>query len=302
MSSFPHQPQVQRGFEPEHEGYIAPREQSPYLAALFKYMSAINAMDFDTITEAFDHKLVYSILPTSLQRPVIGHEMHLNYLDDITKMFIELRVNIHEVIEENQKIMAQLSVTGQGRSERRYENEIIFIIHFEKVSSRDLRKFGPNGGNWPVDALPKMVNVKEFVDSLRTKAWFKEERQWMRDNPQKVADQRRRRAGEWKKDRWRRRQSQSHGQGTSVGLPGQPTQYTQGPSPTSSHHQQVFPPPLSSRTSSRSQGQGQGQSPTSTRGYGPTSTSLGNPGQGYTYTLPSSGYPASYNPYNKDKY
>lgn len=94
MSSFPHQPHVQRGFEPEQEGYIAPREPSPYLAALFRFTRAVNAMDFDTITEVFDHKLVYSILPTSLQRPVLGYDMHLNYLDDITEMVIELRVSL----------------------------------------------------------------------------------------------------------------------------------------------------------------------------------------------------------------
>ncbi|KAF9445314.1 hypothetical protein P691DRAFT_629360, partial [Macrolepiota fuliginosa MF-IS2] len=175
------QPRVQRGFDPENEGYITPREQSPYLAALFRYTSALNAMDFDTLTEVFDHKLVHSILPTSLQRPVVNYDQYIRYLDDVTEMFIEFRVNVHEVIEEGHKMTVQASSSGRGRSERTIVNELVLIIHFDKISSRDMRKYGSNGGNWPLDALPKMVNVKEFVDSLTTKSWFKEERQWMKE-------------------------------------------------------------------------------------------------------------------------
>jgi len=86
-------PRVQRGFEPENEGYIAPREQSPYLTALFKYTSAMNAMDFDAITEVFDPKLVHTTLPSSLQRPVVNYDQYFRYLDSITDMFVDWNVS-----------------------------------------------------------------------------------------------------------------------------------------------------------------------------------------------------------------
>lgn len=52
-------------------------------------------MDFDTITEVFDAKLVHSILPSSLQRPVLGYDQYFKYLDDVTEMFLEFRVSDH---------------------------------------------------------------------------------------------------------------------------------------------------------------------------------------------------------------
>jgi hypothetical protein len=87
-------PHVQRGFEPENEGYITPREQSPYLAALFRYTSAVNAMDFDTVTEVFDSKLVHTTMPSSLQRPVLTYDQYLRYLDSVTDMFLEFSVSL----------------------------------------------------------------------------------------------------------------------------------------------------------------------------------------------------------------
>jgi hypothetical protein len=93
MASSQPQTRVQRGFEPENEGFITPREQSPYLTTLFRYTSAFNAMDFDTLTEVFDPKLSHTILPSSLQRPLLNYDHYLSYLDDITEMFLEFRVS-----------------------------------------------------------------------------------------------------------------------------------------------------------------------------------------------------------------
>lgn len=205
-----------------------------------------------------------------------------------------------------------MCATGKGRSQRKYVNETVLIIHFEKVSSRDYRKYGTNGGNWPPDVLPKMVNVKEFVDSLSSKTWFKEERQWMKENAGAVAEQRTRREGEWRKDRWRHRQSSQSQSGVGgPGFLGQPTQFAQGSSgsptsayPPASGYQFAYPspfPPGGFTPPTRSHGS------STSRGYGSSvSTSLGTPSQGQSYSLqyarPSSGYPGSYHPQSKDKY
>ncbi|KAJ3564228.1 hypothetical protein NP233_g8432 [Leucocoprinus birnbaumii] len=292
-------PRVQRGFEPENEGYITPREQSPYLAALFRYTSAVNAMDFDTVTEVFDSKLVHTTLPSSLQRPVVNYDQYFKYLDSITDMFLEFSVKILEIVEEGNKMTVQLVASGRGRSQRPYVNETVLLIHFQRVSGREERKYGPNGSQWPVDALPKMVNVKEFVDSLSSKAWFKEERQWMRDNDATVQQQNSRGEIRWKKNHWRSRQVMPASSPTMPQnvVPGQPTMFN--PSPTMGPgYQYAYPPtfPAGAPLMSPSQGHRQGHG-SSTRGY-PLSTSLGTPAQGHShsYSRSGQGYPGSYHP------
>lgn len=204
--------------------------------------------------------------------------------------------------------------SGRGRSQRNYINETVLIIHFEKVSSRDIRKYGSNGSHWPPEVLPKMVDVREFVDSLNTKTFFKEERQWMKENVEVVAEQRNRREGLWKKDKWRRKQQSVQPiKTTPMVYPGRPTTYSQGSSssPTSIYppgattgyqyaYPSPFPPGGGFTPPSRSHGQ-----PSSSRGYQP-STSLGTAGQSQSYSLqyarPSSGYPGSYHTQSKDRY
>jgi hypothetical protein len=202
--------------------------------------------------------------------------------------------------------------SGRGRSQRNYVSETVLIILFEKISSRDGRKLGPDGSRWPPEALPKMVDVKEYVDSLSTKTFFTEEKQWMKENAEVVAEQRNIREGSWKKDRWRRKQQNAQPIRTTP-YPGRPTTYSQGSSgsPTSIYppgattgyqyaYPSPFPPGGGFTPPSRSHGQ-----PSSSRGYQP-STSLGTGGQSQAYSLPyarpSSGYPGSYQTQSKDKY
>jgi hypothetical protein len=85
-------PRVQRGFEPEKSGFILPREQSPYLAALLRYITAVNAMNFDTITEVFDTSLKHVIRPATLKKPRLSYDQYLKYLDSVTDMFVEFQV------------------------------------------------------------------------------------------------------------------------------------------------------------------------------------------------------------------
>ncbi|KAF5354925.1 hypothetical protein D9756_005661 [Leucocoprinus leucothites] len=305
----PSQPgtRVQRGFEPENEGYITPREQSPYLAALFRYTSAVNAMDFDTVTEVFDPKLVHTSLPSSLQRPVVNYDQYFKYLDSVTDMFLDFAVKIIEIVEESNKMTVQLVASGRGRSQRPYVSETVLLIHFSRVSGREERKYGPNGAQWPPDALPKMVNVKEFVDSLSSKAWFKEERQWIRDNDAIVQQQNASGEVRWKKNHWRSRQSMPASSPTMPHnvVPGQPTKFNASPT-MAPGYQYAYPPtfPAGAPLMSSSQGyrQGQGTSAPS-KGY-PLSTSLGTSAQGqsYSYSRPGQGYPGSYHPHSRDKH
>jgi len=181
--------------------------------------------------------------------------------------------------------------SGRGRSQRLFVNEIVLIVQFQRVSGREERKYGPNTAQWPTDALPKIINVKEFVDSLASKTWFKEEKQWMKDNESMVQQQNV--AGEirWKKSRWISRQAMS-----STNQPGQPTRFNQSPTigPGYQHaYPPTFPPgsPMMSPHVPR---------PGASRPFN-LSTSLGAPEPEHTQFRSGQAYPGSYHPYSKDK-
>lgn len=204
-----------------------------------------------------------------------------------------------------------MTASGKGRSQRNYLNESVMIICFEKISSRDVRKYGSNGSNWPGEALPKMVDVREFVDSLSTRTFFMEERQWMKENGNVVMEQRSRGEGEWIKEKWRRRQSLPTIQTTTMPLGGYSGRQTSSFSPSGASGSPVSVYPLGATmgyqfthpsgggggtTSSSSRSHGQAGS----RGYQPSS-SLGTAGQqSLQYARPSSGYPGSYHPQSRD--
>lgn len=185
----------------------------------------------------------------------------------------------------------QMVTSGRGRSQRLFVNETVLIVQFQRVSGREERKYGPNTAQWPTDALPKIINVKEFVDSLASKTWFKEEKQWMKDNESMVQQQNV--AGEirWKKSRWRSRQAMS-----STNQSGQPTRFNQSPTigPGYQHaYPPTFPPgsPMMSPHVPR---------PGAPRPFN-LSTSLGAPEPEHTQFRSGQAYPGSYHPYSKDK-
>jgi len=183
--------------------------------------------------------------------------------------------------------------SGKGRSQRPFLNETVLLIQFQRVSGREERKHGPNTLQWPADALPKILNVKEFVDSLASKTWFKEENQWMKDNESVVQLQNA--AGEirWKKNRWRSRQAMN-----PTIHSGQPTRYNQSPT-IGPGYQYAYPPtfpPGSSMMPSHV------PRPGASRPFS-LSTSLGapEPEQSHAHSRSGQPYPGSYHPYSRDK-
>lgn len=174
---------VQVGFDPDSHEYIAPRQPSPYLRALFNYIKALNSMDYEGIMASFDERLVHTILPQVLKKPVLGYHNYGKYVLAVLEMFTHFQVQIHEVVEENHKMTVQATARGAGASGRPYLNEFILIIHFVPYDAQEMRSYG-GPYKCPENRLPKMIKVKEFVDSESTAKWFKEERQWAKEQQQ----------------------------------------------------------------------------------------------------------------------
>ncbi|KAF9555051.1 hypothetical protein CPC08DRAFT_696004 [Agrocybe pediades] len=150
---------------------------SPYRRAFLEWMEAYNAWDADRIMACYDESLVHTILPKSLNRPVRNKEECGKYLrEDVMPMFKSFKVTVHEIFEDGPRISAHASSVGESCTGAPYANEYNLIAHFATVA--------PDSG-----ALPKIIQVKEFVDSAYGLKFFPEERARMQERDKKLKEE-----------------------------------------------------------------------------------------------------------------
>ncbi|CAA7260398.1 unnamed protein product [Cyclocybe aegerita] len=147
--------------------FSVPEEPSSNLRAFLAYVDALHKWDHEAVMACFDDELEHRILPTSLGRPVRNRLQYGEFFKGMMPMFRKFRVTIHEVIESDDKIAVHASSKGESTLGTPYRNEYTLMITFVPPS--------PSSPGEPVEELPKMRHVKEFVDSAFSANFFSEE-------------------------------------------------------------------------------------------------------------------------------
>ncbi|KAF9073540.1 hypothetical protein BDP27DRAFT_1318457 [Rhodocollybia butyracea] len=153
--------------------YIVPdiNKQSPNLQTALAFIDARNAWFSSTggktgveqMMSLFDDSLEHRILPNSLARPVLKKNQYREYVQGLLRFIRTYKISLHEMIESNENsIVIHASSTGTSLSGVDFSNEYIIILHFKS-------------SNEPGE-LPKIIKVKEWVDSKKTAEFFEEER------------------------------------------------------------------------------------------------------------------------------
>lgn len=164
------------GFDPGQSpnySFVPPSTPSPYLRAFFAYVDALHAWDFDRLMQCFDESLEHRILPKSLGRPVLNKRQYGEYFKGTMPLFVKFRLTIHEVIEAGHRMTVHASSKGESIAGAPYANEYTMIIHFTPAP------ISLTPGEDP--PLPKMMLVKEYVDSAASQKFFIEERAKMKE-------------------------------------------------------------------------------------------------------------------------
>lgn len=155
------------------EIWVPPENPSANVQCLIEFMEGINGgPDVAKVTSTLHPDFHIQILPMSLMRPHMDLSQYSEYFSGAANLVKDFKVTIHEVIESERenKIAFHASSTGVARSDgvTPYRNEYILIMHFAQDA----------------EGKSKIIDEKEFVDSLFSSEFFKNERA-------KLADQQR---------------------------------------------------------------------------------------------------------------
>ncbi|KAF9555060.1 hypothetical protein CPC08DRAFT_712369 [Agrocybe pediades] len=148
---------------------MSSEEVSPYRRAFRAWVEAYNSWDADRIMACYDESLVHNILPKSLNRPARSKEEYGRYLrEEAIPLFKSFKVIVHELFEDGPRISAHASSVAESCTGAPYENEYNLMAHFAPAS--------PDS-----DILPKIIQVKEFVDSGYALKFFQDEKARMQE-------------------------------------------------------------------------------------------------------------------------
>ncbi|KAF5383395.1 hypothetical protein D9757_006159 [Collybiopsis confluens] len=146
--------------------YEPPDDQSPNLQTALAFIDARNLWvspdgpdGVDQMLSLFDESLEHRILP----QPVLSKNQYREYVRGLLAFICEYKVTLHDVIESHgNSIVIHASSVGTSVSGATFFNEYMFVLHFKASETPG--------------ELPRIANVKEFVDSKVTVEFFQEER------------------------------------------------------------------------------------------------------------------------------
>ncbi|KAF9558104.1 hypothetical protein CPC08DRAFT_639403 [Agrocybe pediades] len=176
MSTTPEQQQFNPSVSANY-GFTFPARPSLYMRGYIKYMDAIYSWDVERILDCFDEELEHRILPGSLNRPVLNKRQYRDYLNGVLPLFRICKMDLHEIIEVQERMTVHMTVRGRGTSGASYANETTQIIHW---------KLPPPSSD--PHALPKIRLMKEFVDSLFASTFFSNERALAKEKAQQARE------------------------------------------------------------------------------------------------------------------
>lgn len=146
--------------------WVAPLSPSPNVQAMLSYIQATSMLDPPQVLRHFDDRLEHHYYPKSLQRPVLNKSQYAEYLAVVTSLLSEFKPTIHELIEAQDTIIVHASLRGRTRSGAPYTNELITMAYFR-----------PPEDSIPNDGIPKIIMMKEFLDSTIAKVFVRDERE-----------------------------------------------------------------------------------------------------------------------------
>ncbi|KAJ7437433.1 hypothetical protein B0H11DRAFT_2107144 [Mycena galericulata] len=140
--------------------YTPPSNPSPTHQAFLAFVDAIQAKDHAAIMACYDDSAEVSILPGSLGQPKVDKPTYSESFGKGLANFKHLKLTLYEVIEAGSVFTVHAASKGESVSGTPWANEYIFILHFT----------APKAGG-----LPKIVSLKEFVDSAAVAKFFSED-------------------------------------------------------------------------------------------------------------------------------
>ncbi|THV06168.1 hypothetical protein K435DRAFT_849268 [Dendrothele bispora CBS 962.96] len=150
-------------WQPSTLTYTPPENPSRNLQTLFAYVEARNSWHEspDSFLALFDDNLEHRILPQSLEKPVLNKKQYRELISGLLRFIKAYKMTLHDVIETEDTIVAHASSVTQGVYGTCSTSEYMITLRFAPPSEGE---------------LPKISYVKEFVDSLSSVEFFKEER------------------------------------------------------------------------------------------------------------------------------
>ncbi|KAE9405339.1 hypothetical protein BT96DRAFT_852953, partial [Gymnopus androsaceus JB14] len=154
--------------------YVPPSssDRSPNLQTALAFIEACNnwysnpdgTVAVEQTLDLFDESLQHLVLPKSLQRPALNKNDYTVYFTGMLHLLKGFKATVHEVIESTagNSVVIHASSVGLGVSGAPYANEYMLVFHM--IPSND------------PGVLPKILSVKEFVDSKLSVDFFQEER------------------------------------------------------------------------------------------------------------------------------
>ncbi|KAK7472363.1 hypothetical protein VKT23_000480 [Stygiomarasmius scandens] len=152
-------------WQPSTLTYSPPNNPSRNLQALFAYVAARNAWHVSGPADflaLFDESLEHRILPQSLAKPVLNKRQYAELISGLLRFIKSYKMTLHDVIETENTIVTHASSLTEGVHGTQSTSEYMITLRF--LPPEDDSK------------LPKICYVKEFVDSLSSTEFFKEER------------------------------------------------------------------------------------------------------------------------------
>ncbi|KAJ7145774.1 hypothetical protein C8R44DRAFT_689847 [Mycena epipterygia] len=137
--------------------YTPPSNPSPTHQTFLAFVEAVQAKDHVALMTTFDDSAEIEVLPKSLARPKRDKAGYGEVIKMVWANFKDLEMTIYEVIEAGSAFTVHAASKGESISGTPWNNEYIFVIHFNT---------GTAGG------LPKIVSLKEFVDSASMGKFF----------------------------------------------------------------------------------------------------------------------------------
>jgi len=143
----------------------APADPTPNVRTVIAHLEGLAEWNFDKTFAQLDDAIEHLTLPKSLGRPILNKKQYAEYFTQIMPMYKPFKVNIEELVESGNVVVVHATWKGFSGSGCPYSDEYMVIFHLTP---------GTDG-----DGLPKIIRVKEFVDSEYSKAFFKAERERM---------------------------------------------------------------------------------------------------------------------------
>ncbi|KAI0081029.1 hypothetical protein K474DRAFT_1657217 [Panus rudis PR-1116 ss-1] len=140
-----------------------PEKPSSAVAACLTWLSAITQGDMKTLDEVLDDNFVCTVLPLTIGVPVRKKQEWIKFIDGGFKKYYDFTFKVLQIVEGERHIVAHVTSDAKTITGGRYNNTYIFFWELTKPTQEGER--------------PKLVVLKEFMDSLYATGFFASERE-----------------------------------------------------------------------------------------------------------------------------